>query len=125
MYTVSVRNINATSIWATSIIAVKLFVTMAQLAWGQISITMIKIGACRVKIWPVGENLGCGKNLFLKVSNLLLCEKNSHTGSPTSIWLPIVPTGTITGIHIAPAGIENIFPRVWDHTHEYTYCAPM
>ena len=39
----------------TLIITVKLFVTMAQLAWGQTSIITVEIGAHRVKIHLAGE----------------------------------------------------------------------
>ena len=42
----------------TSIIVVKLFVTMAQLVRGQTSVNAVKNGACRVKICLAGENYG-------------------------------------------------------------------
>ena len=58
--------INMPSISTTSIITVKLFVTTVQLARGQTSVIMVKIGACRVKIRTASENSGCGKNLILQ-----------------------------------------------------------
>ena len=45
-YILKVDSSNTTSICTTSIIMVKLFVTTAQLAWSQTSVTTLKIGAC-------------------------------------------------------------------------------
>ena len=62
----------------------------------QTSITTVKIGACRIKI-------------YLEIHYCVL--KIHRQLSPVGIWLPIVPMGTQifpAGIHITPAGIENI-----------------
>ena len=56
--------------------------TISQLPRGQTLITTITIGARRLVISPGGENLGRGKNLFLQVSNLLLCVKKLRQVSP-------------------------------------------
>ena len=55
MHTAKTLLVNVPSICATSITAVKLFVTISQLARGTTSITMVKNGARKVKICPAGE----------------------------------------------------------------------
>ena len=54
--------------------------TIAKLAQGQTSITVVKIGNCQEKICPAGENSSHSKNLFLQVRKSFLCVKNSQTG---------------------------------------------
>ena len=62
------HSINKTSISTTSIITVKLFVTMAGLAQGQTSVITVKIGAHMVKIGLLVTSHS--KNLILQFNSM-------------------------------------------------------
>ena len=67
---------------------------MARLAQDQTLVIMVKIGACRVKIYPAGENSGHGKNLIPCVKNSLQRIKIHSRGE--KITISMLPMGNIT-----------------------------
>ena len=82
---------------ATSITAVKLFVTNHFKISARANINYCsKNGACRVKLYPVAENSGYGIFfIFAGYKFTPLCRLQKFTGRylPWVNWLPIVPVG--------------------------------